>query len=347
MSELRQNRITGEWVIIASERASRPEDFHSEEVKAPVPEHKKSCPFCPGNEHMTPPESLADREDTAPNSKGWQVRVIPNKYPALDPHIEADWFHEANFFNAVRGFGVHDVIIDHPRHDLTIATMPLTDVERLFSIYREQYKKLEKNEHILLINIFRNNGRKAGASLEHPHSQVLATPIIPTRIQIRLNMAKEYYQIHNRCITCDMIERTLKIKERIVLETERFVVFEPFASQSPFETWIVPKRHCASFGEITNRECRELARVMRDMLWRMYTSLGDPDYNYIIQVSPTNTRYREKYHWYAQIVPRVVASVGFELSSGIYICTAKPEQTADFLRKVPSPPHDGCLKNEK
>jgi UDPglucose--hexose-1-phosphate uridylyltransferase len=337
MSELRQNRITGEWVIIASERASRPEDFHTHEEKPPIPEHKASCPFCPGNESMTPPESLADREDTEANAPGWQVRVIPNKYPALDPRGEATWFNEVNFFNAVAGYGVHDVIIDHPRHDLTIATMPLADVERLFFIYRERYRQLEKNEHILLINIFRNYGRKAGASLEHPHSQVLGTPIIPTRIQHRLNMAKEYYQIHNKCITCDMVERTLQVKERVVLNTRRFVVFQPFASQSPFETWIVPKRHCCSFGEITNNECRELAEIMRDMLWRMYSSLGDPDYNYLIQASPTNTRYREKYHWYAQIIPRVTASVGFELSSGIYISTARPEETAEFLRAVPPP----------
>ena len=339
MSELRQNRITGEWVIIASERASRPEDFHTEAEKPPIPEYKPSCPFCPGNEDMTPPEVLADREDTSANAPGWQVRVIPNKYPALDPNIDADWFHEGNFFNGVRGFGVHDVIIDHPRHDLSVSSMSPLDVERLFFIYRERYRQLEKNEHILLINIFRNYGHKAGASLEHPHSQVIATPIIPTRIQLRLNMAKEYYQIHGRCITCDMIDRTLKVRERVVLETERYVVFHPFASQSPFETWVVPKRHCASFGEITNNECRELAQVMRDMLYRIHGSLGDPDYNYLIQASPTNTRYRERYHWYAQILPRVVQSVGFELSSGIYICTARPEQTADFLRQVP-PPQD-------
>jgi UDPglucose--hexose-1-phosphate uridylyltransferase len=338
MSELRHNRITGEWVIIASERASRPEDFHIKSEKPPLPSHKQSCPFCTGNERMTPREVLADRENTAADTEGWQVRVVPNKYPALDPTIEAEWFSRAGYFNGVLGFGVHDVIVDHPRHDQSIATMPLEDVERVFFIYRERYRQLETNEHILLINIFRNYGLKAGASLEHPHSQVIATPIIPTRIQHRLNMAKEYYQIHKRCVTCDLVEKTLEVKERTIIETPRFVVFMPFASQSPFETWIVPRRHCPSFGEINNRECRELAELMRDVLWRIHTALGDPDYNYLIQASPTNTRYREKYHWFVQILPRVVPSVGFEISSGIYISTAKPEETAFFLRNVPPPP---------
>ncbi len=338
MSELRHNRLTGEWVVIASERANRPEDFHQKHEKPAVPEHKKSCPFCTGNEHMTPKEVLADRGTTAPDSTGWQVRVVPNKFPALDPNVKAEWFSEAGFFNGVKGFGVHDVIIDHPRHDLGIGSMPQKDVERIFLMYRERYRQLEKNEHILLITIFRNYGKKAGASLEHPHSQLIATPIIPTRIQHRLNMAKEYFQIHNRCVACDLIERTLQVKERVVLDTPNFLVFVPFACQSPFETWIVPKTHNPSFGEIAVKECRELAKIMRDILWRINTALGDPDYNYLIQASPTNTRYREKYHWFIQIVLRVVPSVCFEISSEIYICTAKQEETADFLRKVPPPP---------
>ncbi len=332
--------MTGEWVIIATERASRPEDFHRDVEKPAPPAHNPACPFCAGNEKMTPPEILADRPpDSAPDSEGWNVRIVPNKYPALDPWVEADWFEEANFFNGVRGFGVHDVIIDTPRHDLTIATMSRRMVERLYFTYRERYRQLEKDEQILLINIFRNYGVKAGASLEHPHSQVLATPVIPMRIQLRLNVAKEYYDIHGRCVACDTIEATLRDKEkhRLVLETERFIVFEPFASQTPFETWVMPKRHCASFGEVTDNEIVEMAQVMRDILHRIYVGLGDPDYNYLIQANPTNTRHREKYHWYIQILPRVTPSVGFELSSGIYICTSKPEDTAAFLRGIDPP----------
>lgn len=338
MPELRQNRVTGEWVIIASERASRPEDFHREVEKPSPPPHNPACPFCRGNERMTPPEVLADRpEDTAPDSEGWNVRVVPNKYPALDPNIDADWFEEANFFNGIRAFGMHDVIIETPRHDLTIATMNRRTVEKIFFAYRGRYRQLEKDERILIINVFRNYGVRAGASLEHPHSQVLATPIVPTRIQLRLNVAKAYHDVHNRCVLCDTIEATHKVNERIVLETERFMVFEPFASQTPFETWVIPKRHSASFGEALDPEITELAQVMRDVLYRMYTGLGDPDYNYLIQASPTNTPHRDKYHWYVQILPRVVPSIGFELSSGIYICTSRPEETAEFLRKIPPP----------
>ena len=339
MSELRQNRVTGEWVIIASERASRPEDFHREVGKSPLPAHNPSCPFCPGNESRTPPESVADRPGGGPaNSGGWNVRVVPNKYPALSPEVEADWFEEAQFFNGVQGFGVHDVIIDCPEHNLTIGNMSRDAVRRLFFAYRERYRQLEKNEKILLINIFRNYGMKAGASLEHPHSQLIATPVIPTRIQMRLDVAKEYFDIHGRCILCDTIERTLTVKERLVLETERYAVFHPFASQTPFETWVLPKTHYASFGDTSDEDVEELAYVMRDMLHRILNGLGDPDYNYLIQVNPTRTRYREKYHWYVQILPRIVPSVGFELSSGIYISTARPEDTAEFLRNLPPPP---------
>lgn len=335
MPELRQNRVSGEWVIIAAERAGRPGDHKTSVGRPKLPDFSARCPFCPGNEKMTPPESYAIRKKGGPpDSEGWQVRIVPNKYPALDPTSTADWFEEERFFNGIQGFGVHDVIIDSPKHDLTIATMTTSAVEKVFVAYRERFRQLEKHEQILLINIFRNYGLKAGASLEHPHSQLIATPVIPTRIQMRLNIAKEYFQVHGRCVVCDLVERSLIHKKRIVLETERFVVLEPFASQSPYETWVIPKRHEASFGETTNEEIRDLASVMRDILGRIYSGLGDPDYNYLIQTSPTNTRYWEKYHWYVQILPRVVPSVGFEITSGIYISTARPEDTAEYLRQI-------------
>ncbi|MEW5944772.1 MAG: galactose-1-phosphate uridylyltransferase [bacterium] len=338
MSELRQNRITGEWVIIATERALRPEDFHKNNEKPKLPRFSENCPFCPGNEHMTPPEIMAARPvDSQPDTPGWQARITPNKFPALNSNDSADWYHEANFFNAVRGFGVHDVIVDHPRHDLTVGTMSDDDVEQLFILYQDRYRMLEKDEQINLITIFRNNGLRAGASLEHPHSQLIATPIIPTRIQMRLDTAKDYFEKHNSCITCDMIEKTLTVKERIVLDSDRFVVFEPFASQAPFETWIVPKNHAPSYGEIPYEELRELSHIVRDILKKMYYGLGDPDYNYVIQTSPSRTRFREQYHWYFQLLPRMAVTVGFELCSGIYISTAKPEETAKFLRNCRAP----------
>lgn len=333
MSELRQNRITGEWVIIATERAKRPEDFHRHGDKQELPKFNPQCPFCPGNEAQTPPEIIASRKiDTKPDTEGWQVRVCANKFPALTPVENADWFDEAHFFNGIKGFGVHDVIIETPDHNTTIATMPPGEVEEIFSIYRERYQQLEQQQNILLITIFRNYGVRAGASLEHPHSQLIATPVVPTRIQMRLDVARDYYNIHRRCITCDMVDRTLQVKNRLVKETEHFVVFEPFASQAPFETWIVPKRHCPSYGETTREENNELARLTREILRKIHYGLGDPDYNYLIQSSPVNTHFRDHYHWYFQIVPRLGVTVGFELCSGIYISTAKPEETAEFLK---------------
>ena len=335
MSELRQNRITGEWVIIATERSQRPADFHRKNELPKPPRFVADCPFCPGNEEMTPPEILAARPaNPHQNSKGWKVRVVSNKFPALNTFNSANWFHEANFFNAVEGYGIHDVIVDTPRHDLTIGTMSYEEVELLFQIYQERYRQIEKDEQILMITVFRNQGAQAGASLEHPHSQLIATPIIPTRIQMRLDVAKDYFQTHKRCITCDMIERTLSVEARVIVDSERYVVFHPFASQAPFETWIVPKRHNPSYGEATPEEVKELAHIMRDILHKMYLGLGDPDYNYLIQPSPTNTHFRDRYHWYLQILPRVTPTVGFEVCSGIYISTARPEETAEFIRNM-------------
>ncbi len=341
VSEFRQNLVTGEWVIIAAERANRPEDFNRHAPKQPLPRHNPKCPFCTGNEHLTPPEIIADRpHGSAPDGDGWQVRCIPNKFPALDPDAEADWFEESRFFHGVQGFGMHEVIIDHPRHDLTIATMSRSDVERIFHIYRDRYRTLERDERILLINIFRNYGVRAGASLEHPHSQLIATPVLPTRIQHRFNVAREHYDIHGSCVMCDVIENTIENGKRVIIETEHFLAVAPFGSQTPFETWVMPRRHNHSFGNATDEEINDLASVMRDVLYRLYHGVGDPDYNYLIQASPGRTRYVEQYHWFVQILPRVVPSVGFELTSGIYICTARPEDTALFLKDQPGPPED-------
>lgn len=334
MPELRQNTATKEWVIISTERAKRPEEFGGEVVEE-KPEVRKTCPFCPGNENLTPPEIASYRAyGTKPNEKGWWIRVVPNKYAALLPQGDTKRLKEEDFFMYMDGVGEHEIIVESPDHDLTIATMEQKQVEEIFLAYRERYLGLCHDKRFELVTIFKNHGKRAGTSVKHPHSQILATPMTPSHIRHRLEEAMRYFDDNGKCVFCDMIEKELKVGERNVLETDNFISFEPFASRSPFETWVIPKRHSSSFGSISPEHTKELAFVMRQTLAKIYKSLNNPDYNYVIRSTPCHETNEEYFHWYIQILPRVVEIAGFELGSGIFINTVIPEKAAKFLREV-------------
>lgn len=335
MPELRQDPTTKEWVVISTERARRPEDFFVRPAEEEKPEAKKACPFCPGNERLTPEEILAYRAyDTKPGQPGWWLRVIPNKFPALVPSNDITRYMEEGLFRHMAGVGEHEVIIESPSHDLTIATMEQKQVEEIFLAYRERYIKLCQDPRFELVILFKNHGREAGTSLRHPHSQLIATPITPSHIRHKLDEAMRYFDDEGRCVFCVLLEKELKNKIRIVLETDNFLSFEPFASKSPFETLILPKKHCSAFGYITHEESKELAYIVRLTLAKIYKALKNPDYNYVIHSTPCHDMNEEYYHWHLQIVPRVVAVAGFELGSGIYINTVVPEEAAKFLRET-------------
>jgi UDPglucose--hexose-1-phosphate uridylyltransferase len=332
MPEFRQNLATQDWVILAPERGKRASDFKDKSTKrGSLPEYKKDCPFCAGNEDQTT-ESVYEY----PQNGSWQVRVVPNKYAALHPDLSPTRTM-AGMFLAAKGFGLAEVIIEHPRHNLNPAIMTNDEVAEVIRAYRQRQFEISKNDKITLVTIFRNHGPRAGTSLEHPHSQIIATPIVPPHVRQPFEQAVSYFDKYGRCVYCDMVSEEMRQGERIIAETQHFVAFCPYAARSPYEARIYPKRHKASFVLISNEEINELAFILRDVLGRIYAHLDDPDYNYIIRSSAIGDEDTRHLHWYLVIIPKVTTPAGFEIGSGIYINTVPPEQSAKELREARPP----------
>jgi UDPglucose--hexose-1-phosphate uridylyltransferase len=330
MAELRQDPTTHEWVIIATERAKRPHDFQREEATATSAAHVPDCPFCLGNEHLTPPEDFAIRPEGG-STHAWRVRVMPNKFAALLPEGLLQR-HNGSVFRDMAGYGKHEVVVETPRHDQPMALMDLRQVEDIIRAYRARYLALRRDRRIRLILIFKNHGWAAGTSLEHPHSQIVATPVVPASVRIRCETTTRYHDDTGRCIHCVVRDEELHQGTRVVMDTCGFAAFHPFASRVPFETWIVPKRQSPSFGRIDDRAIPDLARVLQTVLRRLYYGLGNPDFNYIVHSAPVEDEDKDYYTWHVQILPRLTLQAGFELGSGMYINVALPEETAAFMR---------------
>lgn len=327
MPELRFNVLTQEWVIMATERAKRPMEFAQSIPIYDLPKYEPKCPFCPGNEWATSEELY--RLD-GPN--GWETRVVKNKYPALDEHaqptVSGDFLQ-----TSINGFGLHEVIIDTPRHDRTITMLSLPEVEKVVLTYRERYRAVAKDPRVKHIILFKNNGISAGSSIIHPHSQLIATPIVSNQIDGRTRVTRTYYEEHHRCIMCDMLARELEQEQRIVYENAHFACFLPYAALSSFHTWIFPKRHAPVFGDVTDDEIPALAEVLSYVLRAHEKLLGRPDYNFVFRSAPVGCDHN-LYHWYISIVPRLSKTAGFEIGSNIYINPSLPELNAMELRNV-------------
>jgi len=333
MPQLRQDPTTKEWVIIATERSKRPHDFKKAKPAIEKPSYKENCPFCPGNEHLTPHETLAYRKGGSPDGKGWWVRVIPNKFPALTPEGSLERKEEKGFFRLMDGVGVHEVVIGTPIHNQLFPLMDEFQVSEVLLAYRERYLALREDPRIKLIIIFKNHGQAAGTSLEHTHSQIVGTAVVPSNIRTKLQVSARHYDDHGVCVYCEMIQEELTFEKRIIMDTDRFVVLHPFASRSPFETWILPKDHNASFGSITMDDSKQFAQVLKKTLLKIYSKLNDPDYNYVIHTAPVKDEAEDYYHWHLQIIPRLTTTAGFEMGSGMYINVSLPEETAQFMRE--------------
>ena len=330
MSELRKDPVTGRWVIISSERGRRPSDFQEA-----APKRKGGfCPFCAGNERFTPPEILAYREPgTAPNSQGWSLRVVPNKFPALK--IEGNLDKTGiGLFDKMNGIGAHEVIIENPSHEMTMTKLPEKKIEDILWAYRDRVIDLKKDPRFQSILIFKNEGEAAGASLEHSHSQLIALPIIPRQVSEEIEGARLYYNYKERCIYCDIVRQEMYAEERNVAENEHFLAITPFAARFPFETWIIPKTHNACFDESQPWEYSSLARILKNVLQRLDKVLNIPPYNYIIHTCPLRSQMREFYHWHLELIPKLIRIAGFEWGSGFYINPTSPEEAAKFLREA-------------
>lgn len=327
MPEIRKDPITGSWVIIATERARRPDDF----VRSPVEiRGVKVCPFCHGNEDKTPPEVLAYRNGTGPDTAGWNLRVVPNKFPAL--RVEGLLDREGDgIYDRMNGVGAHEVIIETPDHFLTLADLAERRIEDLFWAFRDRINDLKRDKRLRYILIFKNHGEAAGASIEHTHSQLIALPVIPRRVEEELEGALRHWQFKERCVFCDVVRQELRDGSRLVLETDHFAVIAPYAPRFPFETWIVPKTHHSHF-ESAEASYPNLAWVLRSVLRKLDKVLEKPAYNFMLHTAPVSESAMAHYHWHIEIIPKLARVAGFEWGTGFHINPTPPEESAQFLR---------------
>lgn len=337
-SELRKDPILDRWVIIAASRGKRPSDFAGE----PEPEKSAGCPFCGGNESKTPPEIFAVRAPgTLPNTAGWDVRVVQNKFPALT--LEATLGrHGIGLLDRMGGFGAHEVIIETPVHEMDLALAPVEHINKVLLTYRHRLEDLRQDPRFRHIVIFRNFGAAAGASLAHPHSQLIALPIVPMLVKRKLNASLEHYHHKERCIFCDLIEQELAMPERIVLENQDFVVLSPFAARGPFELQIYPRRHMHDFTAMSEHERWAFAAILKDTLLLYRDLLNNPPYNMMLQTAPCpvgrpgHPEYwgtiSLDYHWHVELLPRLTKQAGFEWGTGFYINPVSPEAATRYLR---------------
>ncbi len=328
MSEIRQNKATKQWVIFAPARNKRPRDFQQfHNGSKDLPAFDPACPFCPGNEHLLSAIAM-ELPNQAQNH--WQTRVILNKFPALTSEGNTHRSVQGPYV-AMSGYGRHEVIIESPSHNRDIAQMSTIEVGGIIETYHKRYVDLMKVHQSMMTLIFRNHGARAGTSLIHPHSQIIVTGVVPHQIRWREDEAQRYFDEWGHCVYCDILAFELQDRRRVVGENSSFLAFVPFAAEVPFEIWIMPKQHQASFGHLLDGEKSDLALILHQSLARLASKLHDPDYNYIIN---TAARYRAgepQLHWYLQIRPRLTTPAGFEVGSGININPSIPEENAEFL----------------
>jgi UDPglucose--hexose-1-phosphate uridylyltransferase len=329
MPELRKDPITEGWVIISTERARRPTDFLRDSL--PSAPSGRFCPFCPGNESKTPPEVLAYRSGSGANQPGWSLRVIPNKFPVLGIEGELDREGEG-IFDKMQGIGAHEVVVETSEHALSMTALSEKAIEQVLWAFRARVLDLKNDRRLRYVLLFKNQGEAAGATLEHTHSQLIALPVVPIRVLEEMHGARHYYQMKERCVFCDMIRQESKHAGRVVTETDRFIVLEPYAARFPFETWILPKQHRSHYEEIDGAEVDNLAWVLRSTLRRIEKVLERPPYNFLIHTAPPQETANPYYHWHIEVIPKLTRVAGFEWGTGFYINPTPPEESAQFLR---------------
>lgn len=350
MPELRFHMLTGDFVIIATERAKRPSEFRAAQLdEGPVREHDPKCPFCPGNEGQTPPEIYALREGTAANEQGWKVRVVPNKFPALLPLAQihpsevqglssslgdSPGVGDAEMYWQIPSVGAHEVVIESPRHDGTLGTYSIDEIVSILEVLRDRSLVLYDRKEIKYVQIFRNWGKLGGASLSHPHFQIMGLPVVPPRIVNETSRFRLYEHKTKRCLICDLIERELEKDERVVAQTDAFVTLCPYASEFSFETALVPRKHSASVFGSTAGFIRELAQALSDLFARYERSFSSLSYNLIFHDLHDLGRDKSNapFHGHIHVYPRLNVEAGLELGAGVHINPSPPEAAAQQLR---------------
>ena len=331
MPELRKDPVADRWVIIAPERADRPNALLRSRAE---PDDEKGCPFCPGNERMTPPEVLVNRAPGSErNGPGWTLRVVPNRYPAL--RVETVMSREGRgLFDTIAGVGAHEVIIETAEHRRTMAELPAEQIESVLRAWQERIVDLSRDIRLKTIFAFKNHGAPAGATLSHAHSQLVAMPVVPPGLAEELRGAKKHFDAKERCVFCDMLAQELREKERVVTETEQAVILSPWAARSPFEVWIVPKEHRSAFESCSGQELRGAADALRTVLRKIDIALEKPAYNLYLHTMPLREERNDWYHWHLELKPTLAQHAGFEWASGCTINPTPPEEAAAFLRQT-------------
>ncbi len=342
MPELRKDPVIGRWVIIATERARRPDDFrHASEDSTSEP----PCPFCIGREHETPPEVYAVRDDTVPNGPGWKVRIVSSIAPALRVEGNLDR-RGVGLYDVMSGIGAHEVVVETPQHVASVAQLDESQIALVLQGYVARIADLARDPRLKYVLIFKNHGYAAGGGrVQHARSQLIATPVTPKRVKEELLGARRYFEYKERCIFCDIMKQELAEGDRIVLDHPDFVVLTPFASRFPFELWLLPKEHSPDFGTISRDKVASLASVLKQTMGRLGVALNDPPYNYILHTAPFRVSRKggywktldDDYHWHIEIMPRLIRVAGFEWGSGFYINPTPPEEAARYLRSVEAP----------
>ncbi|PIE69775.1 MAG: galactose-1-phosphate uridylyltransferase [Deltaproteobacteria bacterium] len=330
MPELRKDPILGRWVIIARERSRRPTDFIVEDVSV----KGGFCPLCAGNEKTTPNEVLAyGRAGTPANAPGWQFRVVPNKYPALV--IEGDLDKQGEgLYDRMNGIGAHEVIVESPVHGDRFSDLPGEQMFLTFRGFQERLRDLAKDPRFRYVLVFKNHGRAAGASLEHSHSQLVALPVLPRMVSAELAGSLSYFNYKDRCIFCDIIRQEIQQDIRLICANDGFVTVAPFAPRSPFEMWILPRRHDSAYENQDEHSLHLLTAIFSESLRRLDACIPNVPYNFVLHTRPLNSEPLEHYHWHFEIVPKLTSIAGFEWGSGFYINPVPPEDTCRYLREV-------------
>ena len=332
MPEWRKDPVRNSWVVIAAERVKRPSDF----VVGGEERRGLECSLCESHEQETPPEVLAYRErGSNSNMPGWWVRVIPNKFPAV--RIEAGTeIKNHGLYQWMEGVGAHEVVVETPDHSRPLEDLSQMQVQEIIRAWRDRSLDLRQDKRFKYIQVFKNFGRAAGASLEHPHSQIIATPMVPEYISDALNSLACYAEETGRCIICEIVRQELEMRERLVVENGGFIAITPFASRFPYEVWIIPREHQPDYGYISEDQVEDLARLLGTVLKKQSAALGHPPFNLVLSTAPVNcelTRAKH-FHWHIEILPRLTVAAGFELGTGCYINPTSPEIAAAGLRET-------------
>ena len=328
ISELRQDIVTGDWVVIATGRAKRPEDFSTQKRVIVEEDSSKPCFFCYPKETGQEEDVLIYQDEYG----DWTLRVFPNKYPAFAKSRKLRHFEEGPYFG-MDGNGYHEVIVTRD-HQKQIANLDILRVAEIVDAFQERYIDLMNKKSVNYIEIFHNHGKEAGASISHPHSQLMAIPVVSPYVFLELDGAETYYKSNKKCVYCTIIEWEIEHKKRVIFENGDFLVFCPYASRSSFEVWVIPRKHKPYFERISSSEKMHLAEALQIGVSKICKALGDPAYNFYIHTSPCDGKDYSHFHWHIEILPRTSVWAGFELSTGIEISSIQPETAAEYLKKI-------------